>query len=105
MSRYLLMPIDNDKEAITVEIPNGLVCSTMFDELKDQVLNKKKLRWLLQQLVKNNVSESEDGFITHKDKKVSEVILRDALVDTCNSEFYEKYEDFYELLRKFDIIF
>ena len=63
------MPIDNDKEAITVEIPNGLVCSTMFDELKDQVINKKKLRWLLQQLVKNNVSESEDGFITHKDKK------------------------------------
>ena len=99
------MPLEEEKESITVEIPDGIMCSTMFDKLKNQVINKKKLRWLLQELVKNQVSETDDGHITHKDKKVSDVILRDALVDTCNSEFYEKYEDFYKLLRKFDIIF
>ena len=105
MSRYLLMPVDDEKESITVEIPEGLICSTMFDEIKHKVINKKKLRWLLQQLAKNEISESDDGQITLQDKKVSNVNLREALIDTCNSEFFEKYEDFYELLRKFDIVF
>ena len=105
MSRYLLMPVDDSKDPVTVEVPEGLICNTMFDDIKHQVINKKKLRWLLQQLVKHDVSESDEGYITLKDKKVSNVILRDALIDTCNSEFYEKHEDFYEILRKFDIVF
>jgi beta-galactosidase beta subunit len=99
------MPIDEQMDAITVEIPEGIMCSTMFDEIKHQVINKKKLRGLLQQLAKHNVSESDDGKITLEGKKVSDVILKDALIDTCNSEFFEKHEDFYEILNKFDIVF
>jgi hypothetical protein len=104
MSRYILVPVD-DGDCISLSIPQGLVCNEMFEDLKNKVMNKKKLKTLIQELASNLISESEDGCITRKDKKISNVKLRDALIDTCNSEFFEKYESFYKILRDLGITF
>jgi len=104
MSRYILVPIDNG-DAISLSIPEGLVCNEMYEDLRHKVMNKKKLKKLIQELASNLISESEEGYITSNDKKISDVKLREALIDTCNSEFYEKYESFYKILRNLGITF
>ena len=40
----------------------------IYDELKPQVINKKKLKELLEQLAMNCVEEADNGGITWKDK-------------------------------------
>ena len=104
MSRYILVPVsDGEKQAISV--PNGLVCNDIYEEVRPSVINKKKLKWLLEQLSMNCVEEADNGGIIWKDKQYSDNNLRAALTDTCNSEFLEKHEEFYRLLRKLDIVF
>ena len=104
MSRYILVPVD-DGDCISLKIPQGLVCNEMFEDLKHKVINKKKLKMLIQELAANLISESEEGYMTRKDEQISDVKLRDALIDTCNSEFFEKYESFYKILRQLGITF
>lgn len=104
MSRYILVPVsDGEKRSIT--IPQDLVCNDLYEEIKPKVINKKKLAELLEQLATNCVEEADNGGIIWNNKHFSDVNLREALTDTCNSDFLEKHEDFYRLLRKLDIVF
>lgn len=105
MSRYILVPAAGDAENRSIEIPSDLVCNDIYDELRPKVINKKKLKELLEQLAMNCVEEADNGGIIWKDKHYSDNNLRQALTDSCNSEFFEKHEDFYRLLRKLDIVF
>lgn len=107
MSRYLLIPADETSADIkTVTVPEGLIFNELYINLRDKVINKSKLKMIADCLARNEISETEDGAILHRDKKVAEGFnLRDALIDTCNNTFLEKYEQFYKLLRMFDIIF
>ena len=104
MSRYILLPV-SDGDPVSITLPGGLITNDLYDELKHKVINKTKLKWLLEQLAYNQISEADQGGIEYQDKNVSDVILREALIDTCNNEFFEKYEDFYKLLRKCNITF
>ncbi len=104
MSRYILVPM-GEGDVVNVSIPKGLVCNIMYDELQDKVTDKPKLKMLLEKLACNQITESEDGRILRKEGKVSDIILREALIDTCNMRFFEKYEDFYTILRNIGVTF
>ena len=105
MSRYILVPVSESTGKQSITIPDDLVTNDLYEDIKPDVINKKKLKDLIIQLAMNSVEEAENGGIMWKDKHFSNVNLRQALIDTCNSEFLEKHEDFYRLLRKFDIVF
>lgn len=98
------MPID-EGDQMTIKIPPGLVCNTMFDEMKEKVDDKMRLKWLLKQLALNCVTEDDDGVMVCKDRREPDVNLRDAIVDTCNNRFLEKNERFYKILRDFNVTF
>ena len=106
MSRYLLVPVDGlEKESKVVTIPNGLVVDP-FEELYQHVRDKELLKNLLIKLYEFGISEDHtSGYVKHKDKVLEGVKFRDALLDSCNGKYLECYESFYELLRKFDIVF
>lgn len=106
MSRYILVPVEgDDKDNIPVTLPDGLVYDELYEELQSKVDDIKKLKRLLKTLFENGVEEGDEGSIIHQGQKISNILLRDAVIDTCNSKFYEKYEMFYKLLRKFKVIF
>ena len=107
MSRYLLIPTDETNAEIkTIMVPNGLIFNELYTNIRHEVINKSKLKMIAECLARNEISETEEGAILHKDKKVAEGFnLREALIDTCNNNFLEKYEQFYKLLRMFDIVF
>ena len=105
MSRYILVPVDGHDETRTVELPPGLVPNLLFDELKREVENKNKLLNLLEKMGRKRISETDDGCISIGDDKVSDINLRRAVIDTCNNKFSERYEDFYNILRKCGITF
>ena len=104
MSRYILVPVD-DGDIRNLIVPNGIVCSNVYESLKCKVKDVKKLKSLIKDLSKNEISEGEDGSVVCRDINLKSINLRDVLRDICNSKFHEKYEEFYEMLRKFDIIF
>ena len=106
MSRYLLVPVDSlKKESKEVIIPNGVVVDP-FEDLYQHVRDKELLKDLLIKLFKFGISEDHNlGYVKHKDKVLEGVKFRDALLDSCNGKYLECYESFYELLRKFDIVF
>lgn len=106
MSRYLLVPVDGlEKESKEVVIPNGLVVDP-FEDLYQHVRDKELLKNLLMKLFKFRISEDHAlGYVKYKDKVLDGIKFRDAVVDSCNGTFLEYYEPFYDLLRKFDIVF
>ena len=104
MSRYILVPVsEGEKREIT--IPKDLVCNEIYDEIRPNVINKAKLKELLEKLIMNSVEEADNGGIIWNDKHFSDVNLRQALTNTCNGEFFERHEDFYRLLRKLNVVF
>ena len=107
MSRYILLPVDNaNSEAKTITIPDGLVFNELYVDLRPKVINKSKLKMITDVFAKNEISEADDGSILQRDKKIAEGFsLKEALVDTCNNKFLEKYERFYKILRMLDIVF
>ena len=104
MSRYLLVPVDGGDQ-LPIKIPPGLVCNTLFDAIKSRVKDKSRLSWLIKQLALNCITEDDDGVMICKDKRIPDVMLRDAIIDTCNNLFLEKNESFYKILRNFNITF
>lgn len=104
MSRYILVPFD-DGENLTIQMPKGLVCNDLFDELKTKVADEKRLQWLIKQMALHIITEDNEGVMVVKDKKVPNVNFRQALIDTCNDVFLQEHEQFYEILRKFNITF
>ena len=105
MSRYLLVPVDGfDKQSKELTIPDGLVVNS-YEDLFKHVSDKDKLKNLLLRLSKSEITPNEHGIVKHKDNILDGVIFNDAVVDSCNGQYPECYEPFYELLRKFGIVF
>lgn len=103
MTRYILFPADDEGDVKYTQLPKNLVSNDIYEGIKQRVKDRIKLKAILKQLAKNGISESENGGIMLGDDQFSNINLRSALVDTCNNVFYEKYEQFYELLRKLEI--
>lgn len=104
MSRYILVPVE-DGNNLSISIPKGIVCNVLYDELSPKVKNDQRLDWLLKQLAVNFIMEDDDGVMTVKDQRIPDINLREALIDTCNDKFLQKHEQFYSILRKFNITF
>ena len=104
MSRYILFPADDSNNDMkTITIPEGLIFNELYMDLREKVINKSKFKMIADTLARHDIAESKDGGILQGDKMIArDIDLRAALVDTCNSEFFEKYEDFYKILRKLD---
>ena len=96
---------DETKDNVSITVPEGLVNDEIYEGLKNEVMDKKKLRRILKTMFTNGVEEGEDGCIIYQDERMPDISLRDALMDTCNGKFCEKHEIFYKLLRKFNIVF
>lgn len=104
MSRYILVPAEGGS-VVTIDIPNGLVCNDLYDELKPKVKDVNRLQWLLRQLGMNIITEDRDGTMMIDNRRIPDVILRECLIDTCNNTFLEKHEKFYSTLRDFNVTF
>ena len=105
MSRYLLVPVEGfDKQTKELTIPDGLVVNS-YEDLYKHVSDKGKLKNLLLRLSKSEITPNERGLVKHKDNILDGVIFNNAVVDSCNGQYLECYESFYELLRKFGIVF
>ena len=104
MSCYILVPVEDGTE-LSINLPKGLVCNILYDDLESKVKDVDRLQWLVKQLALNVITEDNDGVMLIKDKRIPSVNLREALVDTCNDKFLEKHEQFYTILRKFDVVF
>lgn len=107
MSRYILFPADGDSSDVkTISVPEGLIFNELYMDLRDEVINKSKLKMIVDTLARHDITESKDGSMMQGDKKIADGIdLRAALIDCCNGIFLEKYEKFYKILRKCDIVF
>lgn len=105
MSRYVLMPVEDGGSPVTLPLPDGLLVNDLFDELKKEVADKERLGNIIKQMALNDISEYQDGNIALKNSKVLNINYRNAIIDICNNRFIEKYEEFYEFLRNFDIVF
>lgn len=105
MSRYLLVPVDNfENDGKEITIPEGLVVNP-FEELYARVSDAKRLKNLLLRLAKAEIYPNDNGIVKHKDVELKGVLFEDAVVDSCNGNYLECYESFYELLRRFGIVF
>ena len=105
MSRYLLVPVDDlENGGKEITIPEGLGVNP-FEELYVRVSDVDKLKNLLLRLTKAGIYPNDDGFVKHKDIDLNGVLFEDAVVDSCNGNYLHCYESFYELLRKFGIVF
>ena len=105
MSRYILVPMDDDGAQVkSLALPAGLVCNNVYDNLKHNVKDVQRLKSLISKLASNQISESEDGTVICRDRQLKGIKLRDVLKDICNNKFRAKHEDFYEMLRGFNIV-
>ena len=119
MSRYILAPGNGDSETPgnetfhlvpteglseqikSIELPTGLV-PRLYNVRKvesNQILDK-----LVMKISKANISRSKDGLVT-VGSRVINTKFDDFVVDCCNGQFSECYEELYCLLRKNGITF
>jgi len=100
---YVLVPTDGfHGEPKAIKLPKGL---NPNKELFKNVKNKKKLKKLLLRLSRTEISRTKDGLVADKNTVLHNINFTDAIINSCNGKFFESYEEFYCLLRKFGIIF
>ena len=100
---YILMPTDGfHGEPKEIKLPKGL---NPNKELYKNVKNKKKLKKLLLRLSRTDIGRTKDGLVADKNTVLHNINFTDAIINSCNGKFFESYEEFYCLLRKFGIIF
>ena len=100
---YVLVPTDGfHGEPKEIKLPKGL---NPNKELYKNVKNKKKLKKLLLRLSRTDIGQTKDGFVADKNAVLHSINFTDAIINSCNGKFFESYEEFYCLLRKFGIIF
>ena len=99
------MPIEDGSTPISISLPDGVFVNDLYDDLKKKVKDKKRLRDIMKQMVLNDISEHHDGTIALKNAQALNINFRNAIIDICNHVYFKKYEQLYEFLRKFGIIF
>ena len=114
MSRHIIVP-NEDRQNIFKLIPTeGLTDQVKEIELPEsiipniidskQIKSGKHLSDLMLKFSKSDIGRSKDGYLTVKNK-ISEINFDDFVVDCCNGDFREKYENVYCLLRNCGITF
>ena len=100
---YMLMPTDGfhggPKE---LKLPKGLNSNK---DIYKKVKNKKKLKKLLLRLSRTDIGRTKDGFVADKSNVLHNINFTDAIINSCNGNFFKSHEEFYCLLRKFGITF
>ncbi len=119
MSRYILAPGNGDSETCDNETFNLLPTEGLSEQIKSielpralvpRLCNVRKvesnqiLDRLVMKISKTNISRSKDGLVT-VGSKVINTKYDDFVVDCCNGQFLECYEELYCLLRKNGITF
>ena len=100
---YVLVPTDGfHGEPKEIKLPIGL---NPIKELYINVKNKKKLKKLLLRLSRTDIGRTKDGLVADKNTVLHNINFTDAIINSCNGKFFESYEEFYCLLRKFGITF
>ena len=100
---YVLVSIDGfHGEPREIKLPKGL---NPNKELYKNVKNKKKLKKILLRLSRTDIGQTKDGLVADKNAVLHNINFIDAIINSCNGKFFESYEEFYCLLRKFGIIF
>ena len=114
MSRYIIVPKQEEQnifqlvptEGLTdqikeIELPEGIMPNIIDSK---QIKSERDLSDLMLKLSKSNIGRSKDGFITIENKVLG-IKFDDFVVDCCNGEFRESYENVYCLLRNHRITF
>ena len=100
---YFLVPTEGfQSESREIQLPSGL---NPYPKLHLRVTNKKKFKKMLLKLLKANITRNKDGFVTDGNNILHGIDYNNAVVDSCNGNFFKSYEEFYCLLRKFGITF
>ena len=105
MSRYVLMPTESGKESIEINLPDELLVNYLFNDLQSRVNDKHRLKEVIKQISRVDLSEHQDGTIALNNTKILDLNFRDAIVDLCNNVLLEKYEKFYDLISCCGIVF
>ena len=115
MSRFILLPsvcstetkngftlvsTEDCMKTKTIELPHGLVDLEVFKKIK----NRNKANNLLYRIARSGVSKTSDGFVKDKNNKLI-INFDQAVIGCCNNEFKECFEEFYRILKKYDIVF
>ena len=119
MSRYILTPRNGDSETPDNEIFHLVPTEGLSEQMKNielpiglvprlynakQVNASQILDKLMMKISKANIHRSKDGFVT-VGSRVIDTKFDDFVVDCCNGQFSECYEELYCLLRKTGITF
>ena len=110
MSRHILIPASETGKCYLVEVetnkaktlrmPDGIFKPEIFNKVKDT----RKLRNILYDISKSGISRSKEGAICSNGEALN-ISHDNAIVDSCNGIFREKYEPFYCILGNYDITF
>ena len=111
MSRFILLPTDINNNFIlvstedlmktqTIELPDELIDKDIFKKVQ----NRNKANNLLYRIAKSGISKTSDGFVKDKNNKYN-LKFDEAVIGCCNNEFKECFEEFYCILKKYDIVF
>ena len=108
MSRHILIPASETGRSHLIEVSTNdvktiRVAAGIFEpDMFKRVHDTRKLRNLLLKISKSKISRSKEGAICHDGDKFN-ISHDDAIADSCNRIFKEKYEPLYCLLAKNDI--
>ena len=77
----------------------------MFDiNIFKKVQNRNKANNLLYRIAKSEVSRTPDGLVKDKNNK-TKLKFDEAVIGCCNNDFKECFEEFYCILKNYDIVF
>ena len=105
MSRHILIPASetgkihlvevSTNKTETIRVPAGIFEPEIFKRVHDT----RKLRNLLLKISKTGISRSKEGAICYDGDKFN-ISHDNAVLDSCNGVFKEKYEPLYCILGK-----
>ena len=111
MSRFILLPSETKNtftlvstedcmKTKTVELPDELLDMDIFKKVQ----NRNKANNLLYRISRSGISKTSDGCVKDKNNKHN-IQFDEAVIGCCNDEFKECFEEFYCILKKYDIVF
>ena len=111
MSRYVLLPgqsknqfvlvsTESLNQAHTVELPEELYDMNIFNN----VTNRNTANNLLYRICKSEISKTVDGFVQDGNNKV-DLRFDEVVINCCNNIFKQRFEEFYRILQRYNIMF
>ena len=111
MSRFVLLPTESKNnftlvstedysKTKTIQLPEELFDMCIFKKVK----NRNKANNLLYRIARVDISKTLDGFVKDKNVK-TKLKFDDVVIGCCNNKFKECFEEFYCILKKYDIVF